>query len=88
MFESTVFLYIYIYIYNHHIDFYFSANSRISVIFLVGSDSIFSIEVKKKIEDECKEYSDIILVDDLIEDYNNLTLKTLYTLKFFIEAGL
>ena len=58
------------------------------MIFLVGSDSIFSKDVQTKLEHESKEYSDIILVDDLVEHYDNLTLKTLYTLKFFIEAGL
>ena len=58
------------------------------MIFLVGSYSTFSSDVKKKLLDESKQHSDLIMAEELIEDYSNLTLKTLYTLKFFIEAGL
>ena len=66
----------------------FLANLKTSVIFLVGSDSTFSSEIKQKLRNESKKYSDLIMAGDLIEDYSNLTLKTIYTLKFFIEAGL
>ena len=31
--------------------------------------------------------NDIIEVDGLIEHYDNLTLKTMYTIKFFLKSG-
>ena len=66
----------------------FSANPSTSVLFLIGSDITYNADVKHKISEEHKKHSDLIMADDLLEHYNNLTLKTLYTLKFFIERGL
>ena len=37
--------------------------------------------------EEQENNNDMIVVDGLIEHYNNLTLKTFYTLKFFLTQG-
>ena len=66
---------------------YFTANIRTSVIFLVGSAALDSAAVHRSLKDEQILYSDLIFADDLVEGYDNLTLKTLYTLKFFMEIG-
>ena len=58
-----------------------------SVLFLIGSTAIDRAEAHQSLKDEHILYSDLILADDLVESYDNLTLKTLYTLKFFIEKG-
>ena len=39
------------------------------------------------LHEEGSKFQDIIQTDDLLEHYDNLTLKTLYTLKFFIHTG-
>ena len=61
------------------------ANKRTSVLFLLGKSSDISKEKELKIIKEQKKYGDIIQVDGLIENYNNLTFKSLYTLKFFLD---
>ena len=58
-----------------------------------SADSYSSIEPAKCYNplpnyiEEKKYNDDIIEVGGLIEHYNNLTLKTLYTIKFFLEQG-
>ena len=59
-----------------------------SVFFLIGSDSTYSHNTKQLLKEETKNHSDLIMADELVESYHNLTLKTLYTIKFFIETGL
>ena len=44
-------------------------------------------KAKHKLEEEQKIHEDVIQVKDFIEHYNNLTLKTLFTLKFFLDKG-
>ena len=66
----------------------FTANRQTSVLFLVGSYSSYSPSIKHKLISESQSKSDLIMADELIEHYSNLTLKTIYTLKFFLEAGL
>ena len=63
------------------------ANDQTSVLFLFGTEESSSNETKAKILEEQKIHGDIIQVDGLVEHYNNLTLKTLYTLKFFLQSG-
>ena len=45
------------------------------------------IEKEIRLQGELEINDDIIEVDGLIEHYNNLTLKTLYTIKFFLKQG-
>ena len=73
---------------NNNVFNYFSANPQTSVLFLIGSSSTFNNETKRKLKEEEKAYNDLIQAEELVEHYDNLTLKTLYTLKFFIEKGL
>ena len=70
-----------------HKKIWLSANGQTSVLFILGADSKANNETKQKLLDERNTYGDIIEVDGLIEHYNNLTLKTLYTLKFFLQQG-
>ena len=63
------------------------ANPQTSVIFLIGSDKPYSIDIRQRVKQEHEKYGDLIMAEELIEHYDNLTLKTLYTLKFFIEKG-
>ena len=58
------------------------------MLFLVGANDTFTEESTHKLKEEQETYNDLIQADELIESYNNLTLKTLYTLKFFLEKGL
>ena len=45
------------------------------------------IEKEIRLQGELENNDDIIEVDGIIEHYNNLTLKTLYTIKFFLKQG-
>ena len=69
------------------IDILFSVNLQTSVLFIIGSTNYYSNETRHKLKEEIKTYGDLIVADELVEHYDNLTLKTLYTLKFFIEKG-
>ena len=57
------------------------------MLFLVGANDTSTEENIHKLKEEEETYNDLIQADELIEHYNNLTLKTLYTLKFFLEKG-
>ena len=57
------------------------------MLFLIGVSDTFTNESAHKLKEEKETYNDLIQADELIEHYNNLTLKTLYTLKFFLEKG-
>ena len=63
------------------------ANSQTSVLFLFGTEENMKNETKIKLQEEQKAHGDIIHVNGFKESYNNLTLKTLYTLKFFLRNG-
>ena len=64
-----------------------SANAQTSVLFLIGLEHNGSNETERQIIDEKNIYGDLIQVDGLFEHYDNLTLKTLYTMKFFLKEG-
>ena len=53
----------------------------------MGNDPNMNEDDKMWLIEEEKNYNDVIEVNGLIEHYNNLTLKTLYTIKFFIAQG-
>ena len=59
------------------------ANSKTAVLFLLGTEKNLNAKTSEKIMKEKDIYGDIIQVDNLIEHYDNLTLKTLYVMKFF-----
>ena len=63
------------------------ANKKTAVLFLLGSEKTRKQHhyVNKYIYAENRSYGDIIRIDGLIEHYNNLTLKSLYALKFFLS---
>ena len=65
----------------------FTANNQTTVLFLMGNDPNMNEDDKMWLIEEEKNYNDVIEVNGLIEHYNNLTLKTLYTIKFFIAQG-
>ena len=64
------------------------ANNQTSVLFLLGREKNLNKGINAKISREKEFYGDIIYVDNLIEHYDNLTLKTLYAIKFFLQADL
>ena len=63
------------------------ANNQTSVLFLLGRQKNLNKGINAKISREKEFYGDIIYVDNLIEHYDNLTLKTLYAIKFFLQAN-
>ena len=67
--------------------YFFIANDETSVLFLFGTEENLNNETKDKLLEEQKKHGDIIQVDGFVEHYNNLTLKTLYTLKYFLQKG-
>ena len=64
------------------------ANQQTSVVFLMGKDKNLRSDILPFLEEERKRYGDIIRVDGMIEHYHNLTLKSLYALKFFLTKDL
>ena len=62
-------------------------NTQTSVLFLLGRLPDINPETETQILEEKNQYGDIIEVNGLIENYNNLTFKSLYTLKFFLDHG-
>ena len=63
------------------------ANKKTAVLFLLGNEKTRKQHqyITKYIHSENRSYGDIIRIDGLIEHYNNLTLKSLYALKFFLS---
>ena len=57
------------------------------MLFLLGTDEKINNNTKHELIEERNIHGDIIQVDGLTEHYNNLTLKTLYTIKFFLQKG-
>ena len=64
-----------------------SANEHTSVLFLFGEEENTNTDIKTKIKEEQARHGDIIQINGFMEHYNNLTLKTLYTLKLFLKTG-
>ena len=65
----------------------FAANGQTSVLFLIGMDPSMNEDQRMRLLEEQKNKDDIIEVEGLIEHYDNLTLKTMYTIKFFLKSG-
>ena len=66
----------------------FIANNQTSVLFLFGNEAReLSEEASNLLIKEQETHGDIIQVKGFVEHYTNLTLKTLYTLKFFLNKG-
>ena len=63
------------------------ANEHTSVLFLFGEEENTSADIKDQIKEEQNIHGDIIQINGFMEHYNNLTLKTLYTLKLFLKTG-
>ena len=63
------------------------ANSKTSVLFILGKFPEISLKDRILLQEEHDSYKDIIQIDSLIDSYNNLTLKSLFTLKFFLSKG-
>ena len=63
------------------------ANEHTAVLFLFGEEENTSADIKAQIEEEQNIHGDIIQINGFMEHYNNLTLKTLYTLKLFLQIG-
>ena len=63
------------------------ANAQTAVLFILGVSNETNEQTKKNLIEESNIHGDIILVDGLTEHYNFLTLKTLYTIKFFLKQG-
>ena len=61
------------------------SNNRTSIIFLFGSQVGLNSNSKMLLTEEMHEHDDIALIDGLIEHYHNLTLKSLYSLKLFLN---
>ena len=59
-------------------------HKNVAVIFILGQDNDFGDEQEQKLLEEMHMYQDIVQINGLIEHYDNLTLKSLYSLKFFL----
>ena len=62
-----------------------NANDLVSIIFIFGSEPGLDSAEKLSISEEMDRYNDIAYIDGLVEHYHNLTLKSLYTLKLFLN---
>ena len=60
------------------------SHQNVAVVFILGNDKNFGVEEERELLNEIYRYQDIVQVNELIEDYHNLTLKSLYSLKFFL----
>ena len=56
-------------------------------MFLYGLHQEISMGIREELKKEKDSFGDIIQVDGLVDTYNNLTLKALYTLRFFLKTG-
>ena len=63
------------------------SNSYASIIFLLGKEPTLGSKDKVLLSEERKKYKDIALVEGLVEHYHNLTLKSLYSLKLFLNSA-
>ena len=60
-------------------------NSCTSIIFLMGKEVDLGSKDRLLLSEERKKYNDIAMVEGLVEDFYNLTLKSLYSLKLFLN---
>ena len=60
---------------------------NVSVIFLVGNQNGFgNFTLKSRLLEESAKFDDILQAD-MVDHYNNLTLKSVFTLKFFLNTS-
>ena len=57
------------------------------MFFLYGASPDMSKEMQHALDTEIDKYGDIIKADGFIDSYNNITLKAMHTLKFFLNKG-
>ena len=62
------------------------ANIQTSVLFLLGNEGNLNNDTREHLSKEKLIHGDVIQVNGLVEHYNNLTLKSLYAIKFFLEG--
>jgi len=63
--------------------------ANVSVIFLIGNQNAFNnvtASTHQRVLDEHAKYDDILQAD-MVDHYNNLTLKSVFTLKFFLNES-
>ena len=63
-------------------------NKNVAVIFVLGKDKSFGVKEERKLLTEIYRHQDIVQISELVEHYDNLTLKSLYSLKFFLSYDL
>ena len=61
------------------------SNSCTSIIFLIGNE--LDQSTKRKLSEESSKYDDIAQVNGFVEHYSNLTLKSIYSLKLFLNEA-
>ena len=61
-------------------------NSWCSLVFILGQLSNDSDPLQDEIENEFNEYGDI-LQDSFLDSYNNLTIKSIHILKYFVSIS-
>ena len=66
----------------------FVGTAMSSVVFLLGSTDYLSRDGKQKIYNESHVYGDVVEVPYLLEHYEYLTLKTIYSLKLAKSVGM
>merc|ERR1711962_428302 len=62
---------------------------NVSVIFLIGNENPFgnlTVATRQRVLDEHAKFNDILQAD-MVDHYNNLTLKSVFTLKFFLNES-
>ena len=60
---------------------------NVSVIFLIGNQNSFkNFTLTNRILEESAKFGDILQAD-MVDHYNNLTLKSVFTLKFFLNES-
>jgi len=63
---------------------------NISYVFLIAKEKSGQVLYplrKERIKNEQAKFNDILQVDDLVDHYNNLTLKSVFMLKFFLDKS-
>ena len=63
---------------------------NISYVFLIAKEKSGQVLYplrKERIKNEQAKFNDILQVDDLVDHYNNLTLKSVFMLKYFLNES-
>ena len=64
----------------------FQSKKNVALVFIIGKATNSTQETE--VLNEILSYQDIVQIDELIEDYSNLTLKSLYSLKYFLSNAM